>query len=106
MQVDSSTLALHLWPPESMEGVPEPPPQPAGKAGSKKSPAPDVHVIRGVGKTNRPAVLPLAREGAAWGGGPAQPQELGTDALNLLYAHLAVEYAPIFIRLGGYCTLI
>jgi hypothetical protein len=24
-QVDSSTLALHLWPPEAMEGVPEPP---------------------------------------------------------------------------------
>ena len=24
-QVDSSTLALHLWPPQPLEGVPEPP---------------------------------------------------------------------------------
>ena len=28
-QVDSSTLALHLWPPEPMEGLPEPPEAPA-----------------------------------------------------------------------------
>ena len=82
--------------------MPEPPPlQPAGKSGTKKSPLPDT-APKQRPTQNRPAVLPLAREGAAWGGGQPQPQGVGSEASKLLYAQVAGEYDRISLTLGGY----